>query len=47
MSLVFFYELDHDAVVAPMVPPVGRRGGLKPVVTAPFIRERLDTISVG
>jgi isopenicillin N synthase-like dioxygenase len=47
MSLVFFYELDHDAVVAPLAPPVGRRGGLSPVVCAPFIRERLDAISVG
>jgi isopenicillin N synthase-like dioxygenase len=47
MSLVFFYELDHDAVVAPLAPPVGRQAGLDPVVTAPFIRERLDAISVG
>ena len=47
MSLVFFYELDHDAVVTPLAPPVGRRGGLDPVATAPFIRERLDAISVG
>ena len=46
MSLVFFYELDHDAVVTPLAPPVGRRSGLDPVVTAPFIRERLDAISV-
>ncbi len=27
MSLVFFYELDHDAVVTPLAPPVGRRAG--------------------
>ena len=47
MSLVFFYELDHDAVVTPLAPPVGRHAGLDPVVTAPFIRERLDAISVG
>jgi isopenicillin N synthase-like dioxygenase len=47
MSLVFFYELDHDAVVEPLVPPVGRRGGLETVVCAPFIRQRLDAISVG
>jgi isopenicillin N synthase-like dioxygenase len=46
MSLVFFYELDHDAVVTPLAPPLGRRGGLQPVVCAPFIRERLDAISV-
>ena len=47
MSLVFFYELDHDAEVTPLAPPVGRRGGLDTVVTAPFIRQRLDAISVG
>jgi isopenicillin N synthase-like dioxygenase len=47
MSLVFFYELDHDAVVAPLAPPVGRRAGLDAVVCAPFIRARLDAISVG
>jgi isopenicillin N synthase-like dioxygenase len=46
MSLVFFYELDHDAVVTPLSPPVGRRAGLDAVVCAPFIRERLDAISV-
>jgi isopenicillin N synthase-like dioxygenase len=46
-SLVFFYELDHDAVVTPLAPPVGRRAGLDAVVSAPFIRERLDAISVG
>ena len=47
MSLVFFYELDHDAVVTPLAPPVGRRDGLDAVVCAPFIRARLDAISVG
>jgi len=40
-------EVDHDAVVEPLAPPVGRRGGLDAVVCAPFIRERLDAISVG
>jgi hypothetical protein len=30
-----------------MAPPVGRRGDLEPVLTAPCIRERLDAISVG
>jgi hypothetical protein len=36
-----------DAVVAPLAPPVGRRGDLETVVSAPFIRARLDAISVG
>jgi isopenicillin N synthase-like dioxygenase len=47
VSLVFFFELDHDALVTPLAPPVGRRADLEPVVSAPFLRERLDAISVG
>lgn len=47
VSLVFFFELDHDALVTPLAPPVGRRADLDPVVSAPFLRERLDAISVG
>lgn len=47
VSLVFFFELDHDAVVTPLAPPIGRRADLAPVVSAPFLRERLDAISVG
>lgn len=47
ISLIFFYELDHDALVAPLPEPVARRADLEPVVSAPFLRERLDAISVG
>ncbi|GAA3067212.1 2-oxoglutarate and iron-dependent oxygenase domain-containing protein [Pseudonocardia yunnanensis] len=47
ISLVFFFELDHDALVTPLAPPIGRRADLAPVVSAPFLRERLDAISVG
>jgi isopenicillin N synthase-like dioxygenase len=46
VSLVWFYELDHDALVTPLGPPVGTRDDLEPVVSAPFLRERLDAISV-
>jgi hypothetical protein len=46
VSLVFFFELDHDALVTPLTPPLGRRADLAPVVSAPFLRERLDAISV-
>ena len=35
VSLVFFFELDHDALVTPLAPPVGRRADLPPVVSAP------------
>ena len=47
VSLVFFFELDHDARVTPLAPPLGRAAGLEPVVSAPFLRERLAAISVG
>ncbi len=47
VSLVFFFELDHDALVTPLAPPIGRRGDLPAVVSAPFLKERLDAISVG
>ncbi|AZG48680.1 isopenicillin N synthase family dioxygenase [Gordonia insulae] len=47
VSLIFFYELDHDAVVTPLEPPVGTRAGLPPVVSGDFIKERLDAITVG
>lgn len=46
VSLVYFYELDHDALVTPLTPPLGRRADLEPVVSAPFIKQRLDAISV-
>lgn len=47
VSLIFFYELDHDALVTPLAPPIGRRAGLEPVVSGDFIRQRLDAITVG
>ena len=47
VSLIFFYELDHDAVVEPLAPPVGRQAGLEPVISGSFIAERLDAITVG
>jgi isopenicillin N synthase-like dioxygenase len=47
VSLVFFFELDHDALVTPLPPPIGRTADLAPVITAPFLKERLDAISIG
>ena len=46
MSLIFFYELDHDAVVTPLGPPVGAANGQPPVVAGEFIMERLEAITV-
>jgi isopenicillin N synthase-like dioxygenase len=47
VSLVYFYEANHDAVVAPLPPPIGRMSGLAPVTSSAFIKERLDAITVG
>lgn len=47
VSLIYFYELDHDARVMPLEPPVGRVSGLRPVVSAEFLRTRLDAITLG
>jgi isopenicillin N synthase-like dioxygenase len=47
VSLIYFYEANHDALVTPLDPPVGRVSGLEPVTTSAFIKERLDAITVG
>ncbi|TDD60259.1 isopenicillin N synthase family oxygenase [Kribbella antibiotica] len=47
VSLIYFYEANHDAVVTPLEPPVGKVSGLQPVTSAAFIKERLDAITVG
>jgi isopenicillin N synthase-like dioxygenase len=46
MSLIFFYELDHDAVVTPLGAPWGTADAQPPVVAGEFIMERLDAITV-
>ena len=47
VSLVYFYEADHDAVVEALRPPIGRRSDYGPVVSAQFLKQRLDAITVG
>ncbi|AGB24520.1 dioxygenase, isopenicillin N synthase [Mycobacterium sp. JS623] len=47
VSLIYFYEANHDAVVEPLAPPIGRVSGLEPVMSSDFIKERLDAITVG
>jgi isopenicillin N synthase-like dioxygenase len=47
LSLIYFYEANHDAVVTPLAPPIGRVSGLEPVTSSAFIKERLDAITVG
>jgi isopenicillin N synthase-like dioxygenase len=46
VSLIYFYEANHDAVVTPLAPPIGRVGGLPPVTSSAFIKERLDAITI-
>lgn len=46
VSLIYFYEANHDALVAPLDPPIGRVTGLDPVTSSAFIKERLDAITV-
>jgi isopenicillin N synthase-like dioxygenase len=47
VSLVYFYEADHDAMIHSLEPPIGAVAGLEPVMSATFLRERLDAITVG
>ncbi|MBS1696017.1 MAG: isopenicillin N synthase family oxygenase [Actinobacteria bacterium] len=47
VSLIYFYEANHDALVTPLEPPIGKVSGLAPVTCADFIKERLDAITVG
>jgi isopenicillin N synthase-like dioxygenase len=46
VSLVYFYEADHDTVVHSLPPPIGRVNDYPPVVSAAFLRERLDAITM-
>ena len=46
VSLIYFYEANHDALVRPLEPPIGRVSGLAPVTCSAFIKKRLDAITV-
>jgi hypothetical protein len=46
LSLIYFYEANHDAVVRALRPPIGRPNDYPPVVSAPFLRQRYDAITV-
>jgi isopenicillin N synthase-like dioxygenase len=47
LSLVYFYEANHDTVVQALQPPIGKDNDYPPVVAAEFLRERLDAITIG
>jgi isopenicillin N synthase-like dioxygenase len=46
LSLVYFYEADHDAVIESLPSPIGRTT-YPPVVWGDYLREKLAAISVG
>jgi isopenicillin N synthase-like dioxygenase len=46
VSLVYFYEANHDTVVEALQPPIGRPNAYPPVVASAFLRERLDAITM-
>jgi isopenicillin N synthase-like dioxygenase len=45
LSLIFFYEANHDAVVESLPPPLGRVS-YPPVVAHEYLRDKLDAITV-
>ncbi len=47
VSLVYFYEADHNAVIESLRPPIGKPNNYSPVVTTQFLRERYDAITIG
>src|SRR5499427_2763107 len=47
VSLVYFYEANHDAVIESLRPPVGKPNNYEPVVSAQFLKTRLDAITIG
>ncbi len=47
VSLVYFYEADHDAVIESLRPPVGQPNDWPPVISGEFIKQRLDAITLG
>ncbi|MGP8000130.1 MAG: isopenicillin N synthase family dioxygenase [Streptosporangiaceae bacterium] len=47
VSLVYFYEANHDAVIESLWPPLAPPNNYPPVVSGQFIKERLDAITLG
>lgn len=47
VSLIYFYEANHDAIITPLEPPIGKVRGLTPVTSSEFIKHRVDAITVG
>jgi isopenicillin N synthase-like dioxygenase len=45
VSLVFFYEANHDTVVESLPPPIGRTR-YPPVVWSAYLKDKLAAISV-
>ncbi|MGU3438196.1 isopenicillin N synthase family dioxygenase [Actinomycetes bacterium M1A6_2h] len=46
ISLIFFLEADHDAVIESFEPPIGRAHTYQPVTTADYLRARYSAITI-
>ena len=45
LSLIFFYETNHDAVIESLPAPIGRTQ-FPPVVAHEYLKDKLDAITV-
>ena len=46
LSLIFFYETNHDAVIESLPAPIGHRQ-FPPVIAHEYLKDKLDAITVG
>ncbi|ROZ44158.1 isopenicillin N synthase family oxygenase [Rhodococcus sp. WS3] len=46
ISLIFFFEANHDAVIESFGPPIGRAHAYQPVTTADYLRARYSAITI-
>jgi isopenicillin N synthase-like dioxygenase len=46
ISLIFFFEANHDAIIDSFGPPIGRAHTYQPVTTADYLRARYSAITI-
>jgi isopenicillin N synthase-like dioxygenase len=46
VSLVYFYDLNHDAQITPLPAPIGRGEVSQTVISGAYLKSKLDSISV-
>ncbi|HEY2577412.1 MAG TPA: 2-oxoglutarate and iron-dependent oxygenase domain-containing protein [Streptosporangiaceae bacterium] len=47
VSLVYFYEANHDAMVEALQPPIGKPNDYEPVLASQYLKRLLEAITVG